>query len=315
MEKLYFYIAFKPKKRYNNYMNKLSVKDSSLAFMFGSLLCQVSVGVFFVLAIAFCKAFGISVNTEWFTNNCWGNLLCSTILNLTLFLFFLIFKHKKDINIIQKPRIKKILLYSLLALVSFFVLYPAINLFEILLTNIGVKQPAPPILNNTTDFVVSIFSLAILPAIFEELLFRGIVLAGLKNKGKTFAILISATMFSLFHFSIHQTIYPFVMGILFAGIMFKENNILYSIIVHFICNILSLIHSYFNLWFVSTHWLYICIAILLFIAFLTFILIYAIKNNKNEETEKLKKEDNIFLFSSLGIIGTLWIIINIINFL
>ena len=296
-------------------MNKLSVKDSALAFLFGSILCQVSVGVFLVFAFALCQTLNINIPLEWFTNNPWGNLICVAVLNLALFLVFIFFKRKKEDKIMQKPKINKILLYSLLAIVSFFALYPIVNLFEIFLINISVKQSGSLILNNTTSFIISIFSHAVLPAIFEELLFRGVIFSGLKQKGKTFSIILSAIMFTLFHFSIHQTLYPLLIGILFACIMFKENNILYTIIAHFICNLLSIIHSYFNLWFISTHWLYIIIAILLFIAFLTFVLVYAIKNDKSEPKEKLNNTDKIFLFLSLGVISVLWIIINIVNYL
>ena len=295
-------------------MNKISIKDSSLSFIFASLLSQVFVGVFLVLAFAICSSLGLNINLEWFANNCWGYLLCAVALNFSLFLNFFYFKRKKEDKIIKKPKIKKIFTCILIAVIAFFMLYPAINLIEILLTNIGIKQADPPILNTTTDFIVSIFSMALLPAIFEELVFRGIVFSGLKQKGKTFAILISALMFSLFHLSIHQTIYPFVMGIVFGCIMFKENNILYTIITHFVCNILSLIHSFFNLWFISTHWLYIAVAILLFIAFLTFVLVYAIKNN-NKTKEKLNKNDKIYLLVGLSLVSILWIIINIVNFL
>lgn len=295
-------------------MNKISIKDSTLAFIFASLLSQVFVGVFLVFAFAICLSFGLNINLDWFANNCWGYLLCAIALNFSLFLNFFYFKRKKEDKIIKKPEIKKILTYILIAVIAFFMLYPAINLIEILLTNIGVKQADPPILKTTTDFIVSIVSMALLPAIFEELVFRGIIFSGLKQKGKSFAILISALMFSLFHLSIHQTIYPFVMGMLFGCIMFKENNILYTIITHFVCNLLSLIHSYFGLWFISTHWLYIVVAILLFVAFLTFVLVYAIRSNK-EQKEKLTKNDKIYLSFALGIVSILWIIINFVNFL
>ncbi|MBO5948616.1 CPBP family intramembrane metalloprotease, partial [bacterium] len=171
-------------------MNKLSVKDSAFAFVVASLLCQIFAGVFLVIAIAICSSCGLNINTDWFKNNCWGYLLTSIIFNISLFLIFLYFKRKKEEKIIKKPKFKKILTYILVAVISFFMLYPAINLFEILLTNWGVKSSDPPILNTTTDFIVSIFSMAVLPAIFEELVFRGIIFTGLKQKGKTFAILI-----------------------------------------------------------------------------------------------------------------------------
>ena len=296
-------------------MNKISVKDSSLAFLFGSLLCQVSAGVFFILASAFLTLLGININTESIISNCWGYLLAAVFMNIALFLVFYFFKKKKEDTIISKPTIKKIFMYIAVAICLFICMSPIVNLLDVLLEKLNCKTSPIPYTFNLQGFLVSIVSLALIPAVVEELLFRGLIFKGLKGLGKTISIVISAVMFSLFHLSINQTIYPLISGLVLGGIMWKENNILYTIITHFTSNLLTLIFTYFNIWYVSTSWWFILVAILLFAILLAGILIKIIKGNKNTKTTPLSSQDKIYLFTCFGIIIILWIIINIVKFL
>lgn len=297
---------------YNTYMQKVTIKDSALAFIFGCLFCQVSVGILFVFISLFCSLFNINFNADSLSNNCWGYLLCVLIMDLALFLVYFYFSKNKETNIVHKPTIKKTFFYIAITLIAFVCLSPLINLFDLLLNKLNIKQTNIPYKFDMQGFLVSIISLAILPAIFEELLFRGIIFKGLRQKGKVFAICVSALMFTLLHFSINQTIYPFVMGLLLGCIMWHENNILYTIIAHFVSNLLSLIFSYFNWWYVSTQWFYLVFAIIVFTLFLSFVIMYIVKDNKTTK-EKLSNHEKIYLFSCLGIIILMWIIINVIS--
>ena len=86
--------------------------------------------------------------------------------------------------------------------------------------------------------------MVILPAILEEMLFRGALLNAFLPYGKIFAIIISALMFSLMHGSLQQTLYQFVIGIVLGVVMYATENILYPIILHF-CNNATVILSDF----------------------------------------------------------------------
>ena len=60
-----------------------------------------------------------------------------------------------------------------------------------------------------TNFMLDIFSVAILPAFCEEFLHRGVILQGTKHMGFKRAILISSLLFGLLHFSIQKVFYAF----------------------------------------------------------------------------------------------------------
>ena len=90
--------------------------------------------------------------------------------------------------------------------------------------------------------------IAIMPAIFEELMFRGLLLNCCENgMGSIRAILVTGFCFSLFHGSPEQTVYQFIAGCAFAFIAIRSGSILPSIIMHFINNALIVIFGACNL--------------------------------------------------------------------
>ena len=115
-------------------------------------------------------------------------------------------------------------------------------------------------------------------------------------------------MFSIYHMSIAQTVYPMLMGLLFGVIMFYENNIYYCIIAHITNNFLTITLYYFGVNLIFNHWAYILLAIILLIAFIGLILFFTLKNNKTQEKQPMNANEKIYLFSSIGIMLLFWIL-------
>lgn len=91
-------------------------------------------------------------------------------------------------------------------------------------------------LDHPYQVVIYFISVAIIPPVVEELLFRGAICKSLKIYGKTTAVVISALLFSLMHTNAEQFIYTFVAG-LFLGLVYVETrNILFPILLHFLNN-------------------------------------------------------------------------------
>ncbi len=93
------------------------------------------------------------------------------------------------------------------------------------------------------NLLPAILVIAVLPAIFEETLFRGIVTGGMREGGwgTVPIVLISGALFSLFHTNPEQTIYQFVCGVCFALIALRAGSILPSMVSHFANNAVILI--------------------------------------------------------------------------
>ena len=80
---------------------------------------------------------------------------------------------------------------------------------------------------------------AIIPAVVEELLFRGTVCRVLKVYSDGAAVVISAILFALMHSNIEQLFYTFVAGLIFGWIYVRTKRLIYPIILHFLNNGIS----------------------------------------------------------------------------
>lgn len=92
--------------------------------------------------------------------------------------------------------------------------------------------------------IPAILVIALLPAIFEEGLFRGVILNGCEQSmGSIRTIFTVGFCFSLFHGNVEQTIYQFIAGCLFAFVAIRSRSILPCMLMHFLNNALVIILS------------------------------------------------------------------------
>lgn len=155
-------------------------------------------------------------------------------------------------------------------------------------------------------FVGVLFVIAVLPAIFEELLCRELLLKGLKPFGETFAVLLSGALFALFHQNPAQTVYQFCCGATFALVAVKANSALPTMLSHFFNNAFILIATKYALDMTSIYLPFLIFSACCLLGSLAYLLFF----DKKKKTEKsgmgamkttLKKRD-FFLFASVGIL-------------
>lgn len=82
-------------------------------------------------------------------------------------------------------------------------------------------------------------SSVILPAVVEELIFRGYILHLLLPFGKTFAILVSAVLFGVMHLYLPQLLYASVAGVLIGYFVVKGSSLWIGILIHLFNNLMS----------------------------------------------------------------------------
>ena len=292
----------------------LSAKESALSWIFAFTFSQVAVMVFTLIGTAICSSFGVSV-TQFnnFLNSALGYFLTMLVLDAGLLAIFVFYNSHAETKIVSKPKFLKVLFYLCVATISFFMLYPIVACLDSLFVKMGAELKEIPYPLTKKNYIISVFSLALIPAICEELIFRGVIFKGLKKYGKAFSICISAVMFAIFHMSYQQFVYPFIMGLILAVIMYYENNIIYTIVTHFANNFLSLTISYFNVNLTFNHWAYILLAIVLLAVVLVVVGYFIFVKNKQILKEKLNLENKKFLLISFAVMIALWIIINIVN--
>ncbi len=87
-------------------------------------------------------------------------------------------------------------------------------------------------------------SSAIIPALVEELLFRGTILSSIRPYSESGAVLISALLFGLMHQTPYQLFYTTALGVILGILRVKTGSIWAGVLVHFFNNLLSVIQSY-----------------------------------------------------------------------
>ncbi|MEA3445813.1 MAG: CPBP family intramembrane glutamic endopeptidase [Bacteroidota bacterium] len=97
-----------------------------------------------------------------------------------------------------------------------------------------------------SDFLVNLLMIAILPALGEELLFRGVIqrILGDWFKNHLIAILITAFVFSAFHLQFMSFLPRFLLGIYLGYLLVWTKNIWLPIIAHFVNNAGAVIYYY-----------------------------------------------------------------------
>lgn len=101
-------------------------------------------------------------------------------------------------------------------------------------------------MNSVGDLLRTFTIMAILPAVGEELFFRGIIMrfAKKRSRGMSFPIIISAIMFALFHFTAYGFFPILFAGILLGLIYYWTRSIVCSMVFHLLNNGLQIVMMY-----------------------------------------------------------------------
>lgn len=98
--------------------------------------------------------------------------------------------------------------------------------------------------DNIVFALLTVLGSAVVPAVFEELLYRRLFCAELMLHGGSFAIIISALLFGLAHFSFYTFPYAFICGLVLAFVYLKTGSVKYTVAIHFANNLLGYVCSY-----------------------------------------------------------------------
>lgn len=82
-----------------------------------------------------------------------------------------------------------------------------------------------------------LITVAVVPAVMEEILFRGLILQNAEEEmGTVRAILVSGFCFSLYHGSVEQTVYQFIVGCIFGFLAVRSRSVVPGMVFHFLNN-------------------------------------------------------------------------------
>lgn len=97
------------------------------------------------------------------------------------------------------------------------------------------------------EFLFNLFMIAIIPAIGEELIFRGIIQKqfSIWTKNRHVAVLITAILFSAMHLQFFSFLPRLWLGIVLGYMMVFSGNIWYPVLAHFVNNATALVFYHF----------------------------------------------------------------------
>lgn len=153
----------------------------------------------------------------------------------------------KDFKLSQKINPLSYLLAVGIGFLVFYINIGASTVWYILLRSLGFTYPSNvgTIYSSPEVLVFELLATAVLPAIFEELIDRGLLLAVLENeKNDKKVVLIIGIMFGFLHQNIAQFGPAVFGGIVMAYMAVKCRNIVPGMIVHFMNNAILTILNY-----------------------------------------------------------------------
>ena len=170
--------------------------------------------------------------------------VCNYILPLPIFLYLMNKLEKQEIHS-NKLTIKKFIVYIAISLTLMWVG----NLIGLTITeilgNLIQSEIANPIVEtiDSSSVYTNLLLMVIMAPIFEEIIFRKLLIDRTIKYGKGVSILLSALIFGLFHGNLNQFFYAFLIGGFFAYVYIKTGKIIYTILLHLTINFFGSIIS------------------------------------------------------------------------
>lgn len=160
---------------------------------------------------------------------------------LPIILYFLITKAPiKETLKFNKIGVKEILIILLIAVL----VQPIVMFLSYVSTIIMPNSFSKAVLNNMPSSIgIIILILGVIPGIFEELAFRGIILSGYENISTKKSAFAAGLMFAIMHFDIQRFLYTLLLGVLFVYLIRITDSIFSSIICHIAVNSIQMTYA------------------------------------------------------------------------
>ncbi len=141
---------------------------------------------------------------------------------------------------LNRPRLSSLLLTLGMAVTGYIVTVFVSLLWYGVLSRFG--EPALqqiPSVSTVSEYGAALLGLCLVPAVVEEIMFRGILLTGYRRTGKIAAIGLSGVLFGIYHVTLMTIPSIILLGIAIAFTVQQTNSIYCGILFHFVFNLIS----------------------------------------------------------------------------
>ncbi len=112
----------------------------------------------------------------------------------------------------------------------------------------GIEQPGALLAAGGMELFVQFLSLCLVPAVTEELFFRGALQGLLRPSGSAAAIFGTALLFGLLHLDLAQGLTAFICAVFLGWLAERSGSILPGMLLHFVNNTLAFLTLYLRLY-------------------------------------------------------------------
>lgn len=213
---------------------KLTETNKVYFISIGIFLCDIILNIILYVLVQMGVHINIPISL---------NVILSESLILIPAVLYLLLQKKNPLKVIPHKTLKVSVI--LLLIVFTWLITPLIMVINAI-SMLFVENAMTGAINEVTDypFWAGVTLLALIPALVEEFVCRGVIFHGLRHNGIWKAILISALLFGIMHMNFNQMSYAFVLGIVLALVVEATDSIWASVIVHFTFNASSVALNY-----------------------------------------------------------------------
>lgn len=175
--------------------------------------------------------------TNYMNNNIGYILIPSMIISLLI--YYLIYKNNEK-NILERCNFKKIKLSYVLLIIVILVSITAVivGASEYVIKYFPSYDETADMIKGNMGSAVGIIALVVCAPIFEEILFRGLILSEIRQKANIIVtVIIQGIIFGIYHLNAFQSIYAAMLGIILGFICVRVNSVIGSIIGHITFNL------------------------------------------------------------------------------
>ena len=200
---------------------------------------NIFIPILFISYVVMSMLIGTIIRVTGINLPLWVNyILGEVLIVLPAVVYVILFK----INIIKCMPYRKLKVTDgVLSLLIGYALIPLV-LFVSNLTTLFSTNYLQDSMSELTSypFLVQLFLIAVVPAVVEEFVFRGLIYHSYRKNGILGAAVLSAVVFGFMHLNINQLSYALIMGVVFALMVEVTGSMYSAMLAHFAVNSYSI---------------------------------------------------------------------------
>ena len=150
-------------------------------------------------------------------------------------------------------------------------------------------------INSPIEIILALLSTAVVPAISEEFVFRGVMLSSLRKFGDGFAVLATALLFGFMHGNLVQIPFAFIVGLVLGFVTVSTNSMLPAMLIHALNNSYSvlndILYQNYTDYSMTSEGVYLILLSIIITFLILAIIMTVILSKKDKDFMKLKGYD------------------------